>query len=296
MKRIILLLAFFLPFIVFGQATKTKQNYTVNGFKVEFWKFDPAATAPAKRPVIIFLHGLGISGIDGVLGTGLAKAVSTGAAKIPFVVLAPYSFSGWWDYKLYTGPLLDWIAKQSDLDPNRVYLTGLSAGGNGTYTALTNPDDRIAAYVPISINSNAFVVPTNKCRPVWHFHGAKDGNENVVTTSEGFIKRYVLKCPGMAWRTVFTGLGHNAWDVTYQSNFKEPHTGDPFNKSIYDWMLQYELKKTTTPPVDPPVNPPVDPAPVSQVIFDFYYKNDSVFFVLEGSKKVFKVKVEAAKP
>jgi predicted esterase len=290
MQRSILFLLL-VPCLAFGQAAKTKQSYTVNGFKVEFWKFEPGATAATKRPVIIFLHGLGTSSIDAVLGTGLAKAINTGVTKIPFVVLAPYSFSGWWDYKLYTGPLLDWIAKQPDLDPNRVYLTGLSAGGNGTYTALVNPDDRIAAYVPISINSNSFTVPINKCRPVWHFHGGKDGDPNRVATSEGFITRYAAKCPGMEWRTVFTGLGHNAWDVTYQSNFKEPHTGDPFNKSIYDWMLQYTLNR-----VQPPVDPPVDPTPISQVIFDFYYKNDSVFFVLEGSKKVFKVKVEAAKP
>lgn len=267
MKKITLLLLL-ISSVCFGQVKKSLK--VPGGSTFEYWEF-PKATS-TKMPLIIFLHGLGEKGsIDAVLTAGLPKHLRNGL-DIPFIVLAPRSGSGWFDPKLYVQPLINYYKTLPNIDSNRIYLTGLSAGANGTYKYLVSGFDDVAAYLPISINSNEFTPVTNKNRPVWHFHGNKDGDPNKVTTSAGFITKYNSIYAGAARRTVFTNLGHNAWDATYLSQFSQPtQTGDTtlyhaFDVSPYEWLLKHTL------------NPPVEEVPVPTV----YLKMDSV--IVEGTR------------
>jgi hypothetical protein len=303
MKHIFIALLL-LPCIVFGQTRTTVSIPSTSGFKFDAYRYSPGVEVKGKSPVIIAYPGTGETTLASADSRGLPGAIKAGL-KIPFTVITIPFNSSWYDTTRYTKAILNWIWKQPDLDTNRVYMTGLSAGANGTYRYIESSDDRVSAFVPISVNSQVFTQrygdkrytkgPRKKPRPIWSFHGAKDGVPNELATTKQYIVEYNALNPGLMVQTVFTNKGHDAWTTVYTNNQKEPHTGQPFTMSIYDWMLKFTLwPEKPKPPVDPPVDP--KPEPISQVIFYFYYKNDSVFFVLEGSKKVFKVKVEPAKP
>ena len=269
MKKLTLLLLL-LSFTCFGQVKPVKKTITTNGTTIQYWEFGKQTST--KMPVIIFTHGIGAkSSIDAVLNEGLAKSLMNGL-DIPFIVVAPWSFSGWFDPKIYIDPLVQYYSHLPNVDPERIYYSGLSSGGNGVYRYLTSGYDGIAAYVPISINSNSFTPVNNKNRPVWHFHGARDVDPNKVATSEGFIKKYNAVYPGKAQRTVFTNRSHDSWTTVYNNVLTETTSaGDttlyhPFDKTIYEWMLQYTLN----PVVEPPTLPTV------------YLKMDSV--IVEGTR------------
>lgn len=253
-KTILFITALLISVFCFSQVQK---SITTNGNKMDYWEFEKPKDK--KYPVIIFLHGLGEKGsMQSVLNAGLPRALVNGL-KIDFIVLAPRSGSGWFDPKLYVQPLIDYYRTLPNVDPDKIYLTGLSAGGHGVYWYMTSAYDGIAAYIPISINSSSFTPLTNKGRPVWHFHGAKDTDPNTVKTSEGFINKYNSVYVFGAQRTVFTNLGHNSWDAVYNSQFTQPtQTGTPstlytpFDKSIYEWLLQYSLNPVIIEPPPPP--------------------------------------------
>lgn len=227
-----------------------KKSIIVNGNKLEFLEFMKPS---GKYPVIIFLHGLGQRGsLDAVASEGLPEFLLKGL-DIPFHVLCPRSGSGWFDPKLYVQPLIN--AYKGKANVAEFCLTGLSSGGNGVYAYLTSQFDDVAAYAPIAINSSSFAAPL-KNRPLWHFHGAKDGSPNQVITSEGFIKAYNKLNPGMAKRTVFTNLGHDSWTATYGSDFKQPTTEAPFDDSLYSWF-ESVMKSEPIPEPEPEPIPDV---------------------------------------
>ena len=122
------------------------RSVTLNGTTYRYQIFVPSFYAPTKRwPVILFLHGAGERGSDGYMQTqvGLALAIRQNAARFPAIAVFPQATaeSSW------TGTLarvaliaLDQTMREYQTDPSRVYLTGLSMGGNGTwYIAYRNP-------------------------------------------------------------------------------------------------------------------------------------------------------------
>ncbi len=183
--------------------------------------YDPAATK--QWPLILFLHGSGQCGdrLGNVTQTGLPKWLLT-QKDFPFLVVSPQCpfLEDWNPWAL--NALLDEVTSKYHVDTRRMYLTGLSLGGSGSWlTAATFPK-RFAAVAPIS----AFVDPTDiltlKDEPIWVFHGGKD---RAIESADQCVA--ALRAAGGSVKyTVYPDLGHDVWTKTY---------ADP---ALYKWFLE----------------------------------------------------------
>ena len=179
-------------------------------------------------PLMMFLHGAGERGSDlnKVKVHGPPKLVEAGK-DLPFIIVSPQCPEGdWWTDKnevLIT--LLDDIAGRYDVDTERIYLTGLSMGGYGTWALAAAHSERFAAIVPICGGGKRFMAWRLKDVPVWAFHGARD---NLVPVSESEEIVNALKAQGAeAKLTVYPEAGHDSWTETYN------------NPELYDWLLRH---------------------------------------------------------
>ncbi|WP_100899512.1 dienelactone hydrolase family protein [Nostoc flagelliforme] len=142
-------------------------------------------------PTILFLHGAGQRGsnLDDVKKYGVPKIVEQ-QADFPFIVISPQSPRGeYWNVERLS-ILLDQVIASYPVDPDRLYLTGLSMGGYGTWHLAAAQPERFAAIAPICGGGNPQAARNLKNLPVWAFHGAKD---NVVPLSESEIMVSALK-------------------------------------------------------------------------------------------------------
>ncbi len=186
-------------------------------------------------PMILFLHGAGER------GTNLSKVAVHGPPKIvtskpelPFVVVSPQCPNGqtWSDDVLLA--LLEEVTKKYKVDQSRIYLTGLSMGGFGTWSLGLRHPDRFAALAPICGGGTILsaLLPDDEIKarlktlPIWVFHGAKDP---VVKLEESERLVNALKRAGNnAKLTVYPEANHDSWTETYN------------NPVLYDWFLQQQ--------------------------------------------------------
>jgi predicted peptidase len=195
----------------------------------------------AKWPVILFLHGAGERGTDGLRQTnvGLGPAIRQDPTRYPAIVVFPQApLDSQWvgapaDMALAA---LNQTLAELHVDRDRVYLTGLSMGGHGTwYLAYRHPElfaaivpicgwvqdsPRFAGSVPVVPRDSGAPIPALARRlakkPVWIFHGEMDAVVPVSGAREiaGALK--ALSAP--AQYTEYLGLNHNSWDATYGSD------------------------------------------------------------------------------
>ena len=179
-----------------------------------------------KWPLMLFLHGAGESGDDlnKVKIHGPPKIVET-KSDFPFILVSPQSPGRGWNPDTLKA-LLDDIMATYRVDRDRVYLTGLSMGGYGTWTLATAHPDYFAAIAPICGGGNPSDAKKLKDLPIWVFHGAKD--EAVpLRRSEEMVN--ALKDLGADVKfTVYPEAGHDSWTETYN------------NPELYQWMLSHK--------------------------------------------------------
>ena len=185
-------------------------------------------------PLMLFLHGAGERGTDvqRVAIHGPPKLVKQGR-EFQFVIIAPQCPEGdrWHDEALMK--LLDHVAHDYAVDTNRVYLTGLSMGGFGTWRLGVTHPELFAAIVPICGGGETIDVllasreraAALKSLPVWAFHGAKDP---VVSPTESERMISALKKIGCheVKLTVYPEAQHDSWTETYN------------NPELYEWLLK----------------------------------------------------------
>src|SRR6266550_4220662 len=142
----------------YGQNVQTgflDRSITLSGAAYHYQVYVPANYSTAQQwPVILFLHGAGERGSDGLLQTtaGLAPAIRRKPATYPAIVIFPQvALDSSWVGTASTVAMaaLDKTLAEFRTDPDRVYLTGLSMGGNGTWHLAYNYADRFAAIAPI---------------------------------------------------------------------------------------------------------------------------------------------------
>jgi len=183
-----------------------------------------------KLPMIVFLHGAGERGtdIDLVKVHGPPKIVENDK-DFPFIVLSPQCPKGDRWNPLQLNLLIDNIIKNYPVDKNRIYLTGLSMGGFGTWDLAIAYPDKFAAIAPICGGSiiHAFQVEKIKNIPTWVFHGALD-NVVPISNSAKIVQAAKAARNDMEF-TVYPKAGHDSWTETYN------------NQALYEWFLTHSL-------------------------------------------------------
>ncbi len=180
-------------------------------------------------PLLVFLHGAGERGSDvnQVKKHGPPKLVAAGQ-DLPFIVLSPQCAerSSWQPEAL--SKLIDEIAAKYKVDPDRIYLTGLSMGGFGTFALAAAHPEKFAAIVPICGGGDPKSVERFKALPAWVFHGAKD---DAVPLSQSERMVEALKAAGGDVQfTVYPEAGHDSWTATYE------------NPKVFEWLLAQKRK------------------------------------------------------
>ena len=183
--------------------------------------------ARKRWPLVLFLHGADERGsdVERVKVHGPPRLVDEGKS-FPFILVSPQCAKGsrWIDQVAALAALLDEIEGSYDVDPDRIYVTGLSMGGAGTWALAAEQPERFAAIAPICGPGNPKKAELIKHLPVWVFHGVKD--ERVpLEESEQMVE--ALKAAGAEPKfTVYPEAGHDSWTETYA------------NEELYDWLLQ----------------------------------------------------------
>ncbi len=180
-----------------------------------------------KWPTILFLHGAGEKGsnLEYVKRHGVPRIVEE-QPDFPFIAVSPQCPQGqyWSVPRLST--LLDEVESSYRVDPARIYLTGISMGGFGTWRLAAAQPDRFAAIAPICGGGDAADACNLKDLPVWAFHGARD---RIVPISESEKMVEALKaCGGNVKFTVYPEADHDSWTQTYN------------NPALFDWFKQHQ--------------------------------------------------------
>jgi predicted peptidase len=196
--------------------------------------------AKTKYPLVIFLHGAGERGTDNdkQLVHGVKDFASDeNRKKYPCFLVAPQCpTSGWWvgTSKAKTEPLklvfdvIEATRKEFSIDDSRIYITGLSMGGYGTWAAIARKPDLFAAAVPICGGGDPKAAAKVAKIPIWAFHGAKDG---VVKPEQSRDMIAALKKAGGDPKyTEYPDAGHDSWTATY---------ADP---KVHEWLFAQKKK------------------------------------------------------
>jgi predicted peptidase len=198
-------------------------------------------------PLVLYLHGAGGLGTDGVshLSEDVAALVSTRLQGIePTFVLVPQCPPGdeWVNrhdsapFKNYsqarvpesdasrmTLELLKRISSQYKVDVNRIYVTGPSMGGSGTWDLVTRHPETFAAAVPVTGVNDPSRAPVIARLPVWVFHGTEDGISSVENSRE--MVASLRKVGSQVRFTELEGVGHDSWTRAYAT------------AEMYGWLL-----------------------------------------------------------
>jgi len=184
-------------------------------------------------PLIVFLHGAGERGdnLELVKKHGIPKIVET-EQNFQFIVVSPQCpKNSWW--AMFSEELFELLKNIEDdysIDKNRIYLTGLSMGGFGTWDMAVKYPNKFAAIAPIC----GGLEDTDEVRklvhiPIWVFHGAKDAVVPIKASEE--LVDVLKECGGNVQFTIYPELEHDSWTETYN------------NPKLCEWFLKQERKK-----------------------------------------------------
>ncbi|MEO5936247.1 MAG: prolyl oligopeptidase family serine peptidase [Terriglobales bacterium] len=233
------------------------RSVTVAGVTYRYQVYVPVEwTAKTKWPVILSLHGAGERGSDGLFSTenGLGRALRRNAKAFPFVAVFPQCplSAMWVDRAMQEMAMaaLESAIKEFGGDRQRLYLTGLSMGGYGTWEMAMRYPKYFAAIAPVcgAIQSLGGMYPELRSHmadlnakdpyadaakkmagvPAWIFHGAKDP---LIPVTESRRMAEALRAAGSTVRySEYPEATHNSWDRAYA----EPE--------LVKWLLEQRRK------------------------------------------------------
>lgn len=193
---------------------------TTDGADVGYLLYLPENYAPSTAlPVMLFLHGRGES--DGPLSVvakwGPPLSIARGD-KLPYILISPQcpKEDNWSSPTQQTRitELLEAVINKFGGNKDRVYLTGLSMGGSGSWRMAADHPERFAAVVPICGRGQIADAGKLKSLPIWVFCGDQDG---VFKDNEQLVKS-ILEAGSQSIRfTSLENVGHNSWSAAYAS-------------------------------------------------------------------------------
>lgn len=185
-----------------------------------------AADDPARKwPVIFLLHGSGERGLAlEALGRNRLLTYAKARKDFPFIVITPHCPLGQWWQVPDLDDLYNEVITKYPVDIDRVYLTGMSMGGYGSWMWAIEHPERFAAVAPICGGGDPRDLERIKDVPVWNFHGAKDPAVPIQRSQE--MIDGLRKVDGRVRFTVYTDGGHGIWDAVFESD------------ALYAWFLR----------------------------------------------------------
>jgi predicted peptidase len=234
------------PYDNFGSAQSFQHT---DGVVLPYRLFEPKKENDTRYPLVLFLHGKGGTGNNNLqqftdlIVPPTIWAFPENQAKHPCYVLVPQGpDTPSWPHARIPAlkALLDSIIASNPIDPNRIYITGLSMGGLGTWAIIQQYPDFFAAAVPVCGGGDMDELDgiINIHLPIWAFHGVLDpivgidsyedrfGAEEAWTGQrklvEKLISRGMKPAPKYTW---YPDMHHNAWDGAYS---------DP---RLFDWIF-----------------------------------------------------------
>lgn len=234
------------------------RTVSVDGVTYRFQVYVPADWTPQQSwPVALFLHGSGERGDDGLLQTqvGIGTAIRTHANDFKLIVVLTQCRKGkiWGNPDMQTQALAALAQSVTEFhgDPARLYLTGLSMGGYGTWEIAMRHPKMFAAIVPICGGVHALadmpelhssltddpkiadpyaeIARRIGSTPVWIFHG--DADQSVPVDESRRMNQALLAIKANVRYTEYPGVGHNSWDNAYS----EPE--------LLPWLLGQKLQE-----------------------------------------------------
>jgi predicted peptidase len=234
------------PYDNFGPARSYEHT---DGVVLPYRLFEPESKNGDVYPLVVFLHGSGGTGTDNLqqfkdlIVPPTVWAFPENQAKYPCYVLVPQGPDrpSWPHARIPAlKALLDSMIADNPIDPDRIYITGLSMGGMGTWGIIQEHPDFFAAAVPVcgGGNINKLDGIINNHLPIWAFHGVLDPVVDIDAYSDRWkpedaftgertlikelIKRGMEPTPKYTW---YPDVKHNAWDGAYS---------DPL---LFDWLF-----------------------------------------------------------
>jgi predicted peptidase len=197
-------------------------------------------------PMIFFLHGSGSETNDSayVMSYGLPEVLHNNdqPEDFPFVVVSPQLFPGttWWanDHLSILHALIDEVSKQYQINTSRIFLTGLSMGGFGSWHLASAYPDKFAAVISLSGSGfgNRLPQPDELCRvaetPLWGIHGEKDLISDPLSAKLMVISLEAECDPVEVKWTLYPDSGHFE---TYEQAYRDPE--------LYEWLLEHSLEQ-----------------------------------------------------
>jgi predicted peptidase len=210
------------------------RSYKSGDFTMPYRLFKPAATG--KLPLVLYLHGSGGQGDDNQKQLGLGNVFGTrvwllpeNQKKYPCYVVVPQTDRGWVRYDFTKDPavkipgfgdgarvaleIVDALCRELAIDERRIYVTGQSMGGAGTWHVTAHRPKFFAAAVACCGSSTCEPAIDSLNTPVWDFHGSADQTVPVSESRDRIAE--LRKAGGHPLYSEYAGVDHNVWEWAY---------------------------------------------------------------------------------
>jgi dienelactone hydrolase len=203
-----------------------------------------------KYPIVIFLHGLGERGPNSTDPATLQAGISVvnrhgppmyanSGTQFPFILISPQLKNNYGDWpSAYVMEVINYCKTYLRIDEKRIYITGLSLGGGGTWWLSQDYPKLFAAAAPVCGSRNSTskaCLLAGENLPVWAFHG--DADTTVPLSRSVNMVNAINACTPapnpLAKITIYPGVNHNSWDKAYTTDHSVQ------SPNVYEWMLSY---------------------------------------------------------
>lgn len=254
MSRILAMLALALPTAAPAAEPEAKVFTSAGGKTLPYRLLAPAAGDSAKKhPLVLFLHGAGERGTDNArqlvwFWNAAKPSVLTRKEYVDaqaYAVIPQCPDNQQWvnvpwakgsfatppvsEPQQLTLDLIDSLLKTQPVDPDRVYVVGMSMGGYGAFDAVARRPELFAAAIPICGAGDPTRAKAIAHVPVWAFHGEKD--DAVPAAGSREMVAALKQAGGDVRYTEYPGVGHNSWSPAFEE------------KEFWTWLLAQKRKK-----------------------------------------------------